>query len=41
MLSGAQFSMPEGATQISSLDMGGNLFNWLILKFAQLWASIF
>lgn len=41
MLSGAQFSMPEGATQISSLDMGGNLFNWLILKFSQLWASIF
>jgi PTS system galactitol-specific IIC component len=36
MMQGAQFTMPEGATLISSLDMGGNLFNWLILKFSQL-----
>jgi PTS system galactitol-specific IIC component len=41
MLSGAKFTMPEGATKISSLDLGGNLFNWAILKFAQLWATIF
>lgn len=41
LMEGAQFTMPEGATLISSLDMGGNLFNWLILKFSQLWAAIF
>jgi len=41
MIHGAQFHMPQGATQISSLDMGGNLFNWLILKFAQFVHSIF
>ncbi|MBO0998791.1 PTS galactitol transporter subunit IIC [Bacillus sp. SD075] len=41
MMEGAKFDMPEGATLISSLDMGGNLFNWIILKFSQLWASIF
>lgn len=41
MMAGAKFTMPEGATLISSLDMGGNLFNWLILKFSQLLAAIF
>ncbi|MGJ7920070.1 PTS galactitol transporter subunit IIC [Neobacillus sp. LXY-4] len=41
MMEGAKFDMPAGATQISSLDLGGNLFNWAILKFAQLWESIF
>ncbi len=41
MMDGAQFKMPKGATEISSLDLGGNLFNWLILKFAQAWHSIF
>jgi len=41
MIQGAQFHMPKGATQISSLDMGGNLFNWLILKFSQIANSLF
>ncbi|MBI0581174.1 PTS galactitol transporter subunit IIC [Neobacillus cucumis] len=41
MMQGAQFKMPKGATLISSLDMGGNLFNWIILKFAQFWHSVF
>lgn len=38
MLHQAQFKMPEGAAQMSTLDMGGNLFNWIILKLAQLFA---
>lgn len=41
MLGGAQFNMPEGATKISTLDLGGNLFNWLILKFSQASAFLF
>lgn len=41
MMEGAQFKMPEGATKITSLDLGGNLFNWLILKFSQAWHAIF
>jgi len=41
MMSGAKFYMPKGATQISSLDLGGNLFNWLILKFAEICHAIF
>jgi len=41
MLSGAKFDVPEGVTKISTLDMGGNLFNWAILKFSQFWAAIF
>jgi PTS system galactitol-specific IIC component len=41
MMDGAKFDMPEGATKISSLDLGGNLFNWAILKFAQFWDAIF
>ncbi|AIM17083.1 PTS system galactitol-specific transporter subunit IIC [Bacillus sp. X1(2014)] len=40
MMEGAQFTAPNGATQISSLDLGGNLFNWLILKFSQLLDAI-
>lgn len=41
MMEGAKFDMPAGATQISSLDLGGNLLNWLILKLAQVWEAIF
>lgn len=41
MLSGAKFDVPEGVTKISTLDMGGNLFNWAILKFSQFWAAMF
>lgn len=41
MISGAQFTLPEGATKISSLDLGGNLFNWLILKFSEAVAFLF
>jgi len=26
----------HGHTSLSSLDMGGNFFNWVILKFSQL-----
>ncbi|WP_239253537.1 PTS galactitol transporter subunit IIC [Listeria ilorinensis] len=35
------YEFPKGATEVSSLDMGGNFFNWIILKFSQLWAAIF
>jgi len=38
MLHQAQFKMPAGAAEMSTLDMGGNLFNWIILKLAQLFA---
>jgi PTS system galactitol-specific IIC component len=41
MMANADFNMPNGMTQISSLDMGGNLFNWLILKFAELCKAFF
>ena len=41
MMANADFNMPNGMTQISSLDMGGNLFNWLILKFAELAKAFF
>jgi len=41
MMEGAQFTAPGGATEISSLDLGGNLFNWAILKFSQMWNAIF
>jgi len=34
----AQFTMPEGASTISSLDMGGNFLNWIIIKIFQLFA---
>ncbi|MDO4813624.1 MAG: PTS galactitol transporter subunit IIC [Gemella sp.] len=36
MMQGVTLEGFEGATKLSSLDMGGNFFNWLILKFAQL-----
>lgn len=36
MLIKAQFNIPEGVTQMSNMDTGGNLFNWLVLKFGQL-----
>ncbi len=41
MLAQAHFQMPEGATQITSIDMGGNLLNWLILKFSELMKGFF
>ncbi|WP_252989649.1 hypothetical protein, partial [Listeria monocytogenes] len=28
-------------TQVSTLDTGGNFFNWVILKFSHAWAAIF
>ena len=31
---------PEGAAQISNLDTGGNILNWIFLKLAQLVNSI-
>lgn len=34
----AQFTMPEGASTISSLDMGGNFLNWIIIKIFQLFS---
>lgn len=36
MLESAQFDMPKGASQVSNLDTGGNLLNWLALKIGQL-----
>ena len=41
MLAQAHFQMPEGATKITSIDMGGNLLNWLILKFSELMKGFF
>ncbi len=41
MMSGASFQVPGGVTQISSLDMGGNFLNWIILKFAQIVGPFF
>ncbi|WP_018924607.1 galactitol-specific PTS transporter subunit IIC [Salsuginibacillus kocurii] len=32
----ADFNMPDGATQISSIDQGGNLVNWVIYRFFEL-----
>lgn len=32
MATNAQFEMPEGSTQISSIDQGGNIVNWVIYK---------
>lgn len=40
MMAGADFTAPGNTTQISSIDMGGNVLNWLILKFSQLYQSI-
>ncbi|MDD9150865.1 MULTISPECIES: PTS galactitol transporter subunit IIC [unclassified Sporolactobacillus] len=30
------YNFPNGVTEVSSLDMGGNILNWIILKFAQI-----
>lgn len=35
------YEFPKGATMVSSLDMGGNILNWLILKLSELFHSIF
>jgi PTS system galactitol-specific IIC component len=35
MLQQAHFQIPQGVTQMSNIDTGGNLFNWLFLKFGQ------
>ncbi|MFT8396508.1 PTS galactitol transporter subunit IIC [Propionibacterium sp.] len=32
---------PGGATEMSNLDTGGNLLNWLVLKLSQLWNLVF
>lgn len=32
---------PQGASQVSSLDMGGNFLNWILLKLAQGFHAIF
>jgi len=32
----AHFNMPEGTATISSLDMGGNFLNWIVIKIFQL-----
>ncbi len=40
MLQQAQFAIPKGVAQMSNLDTGGNLFNWLILKLGQLIAAM-
>ncbi|MBO9166143.1 PTS galactitol transporter subunit IIC [Lactiplantibacillus pentosus] len=33
--------IPAGSTQVSSLDMGGNFLNWILLKLADLWNAVF
>lgn len=40
MLKQAHFNFPDGVTQMSNIDTGGNLFNWLVLKFGQLISQI-
>jgi PTS system galactitol-specific IIC component len=35
----AQFTMPKGTTMISSLDLGGNFLNWIIIKIFQLFTG--
>lgn len=35
------YEFPEGASQVTSLDMGGNFLNWAILKLSQLFAGAF
>ena len=32
---------PAGAAKVSSLDMGGNFLNWILLKLAEVWNAIF
>lgn len=40
MLKEAHFSFPSGITQMSNIDTGGNLFNWIILKIGQIISTI-
>jgi PTS system galactitol-specific IIC component len=40
ILKQAQFQIPEGVAQMTNFDTGGNLLNWLVLKFGQL-VSVF
>lgn len=35
----AKFTMPEGTSTISSLDMGGNFLNWIVIKIFQLFTG--
>lgn len=35
----AHFTMPEGTSTISSLDMGGNFLNWIVIKIFQLFTG--
>lgn len=35
----AQFAIPKGTTMISSLDLGGNFLNWIIVKALQLFTG--
>ncbi len=35
----AQFTMPQGTSTISSLDMGGNFLNWIVIKIFQLFTG--
>ncbi|MCO7128313.1 PTS galactitol transporter subunit IIC [Sporolactobacillus shoreicorticis] len=35
------YDFPKGVTQVSSLDMGGNILNWAILKFSQAFQALF
>ncbi|MBU3186271.1 PTS galactitol transporter subunit IIC [Clostridium estertheticum] len=37
----AQFAMPKGTTMISSLDLGGNFLNWIIVKVFQVFTGGF
>ncbi|VBB08944.1 phosphotransferase system sugar-specific permease component [Lucifera butyrica] len=37
----AQFTMPKGTTMISSLDLGGNFLNWLVIKVFQVFTGTF
>ncbi|SFB00155.1 PTS system IIC component, Gat family (TC 4.A.5) [Lentibacillus halodurans] len=36
MAENAEFDMPEGSAMISSIDQGGNLINWIIWRFFEL-----
>ena len=36
MASGTNVEMPKGSSQISSIDQGGNILNWIIYKFFNL-----
>lgn len=36
MMAQANFPIPEGASEISSITSGGSLFNWIVMKFTEL-----